>query len=515
MVVYTVDEFRKLKPEDIPQNSLVFIRGNKSSDNDNDDDNDNNNESNNDDVEVEVFEPSPPSSSKRKAPAKRKAAATKNTKNTKKAKKVTGKAANKKNDDNNEQEEEEEEAQNSKPEEEEEEVSSKQTKPAKGKGKAKAKTTTTTTTSKGKGKAKAKGKKTATQNEDDDEEGTKKSTRGQIQDFGTYLYVSDYEDDEDDDNEDYENGVENTNEETFEDFKGQLWLIKSEPESRMVKGHDVKFSIDDLRDHTAPRGLEKVKPKPAKKRLEEVKKLLSKVGTRDESDILYDIYKPCGPLGPDTPPLSKQTDWEGVRNYEARNNMMKMKKGDMCLYYHSNVTPSDGLVPYGRYLVEMGPGIVGYAKVVSEKAMVDYTAFKKGHPYFDSKKLKPEKPKKGGKSNNTKAKDDDEEKEEEEEKELSEDEKLLEEAQKLVFETIGTPRWYMVRVEFVAKTAEPLLLKELKEFKEIGETENAPNQPLKNFQLLTRPRLSVIPVTEEQWKAVNFMLTNTMFIYND
>jgi len=31
----------------------------------------------------------------------------------------------------------------------------------------------------------------------------------------------------------------------------------------------------------------------------------------------------------------KITMWDGVRNYQARNNLMKMKKGDLCLFYHS------------------------------------------------------------------------------------------------------------------------------------------------------------------------------------
>jgi predicted RNA-binding protein with PUA-like domain len=31
------------------------------------------------------------------------------------------------------------------------------------------------------------------------------------------------------------------------------------------------------------------------------------------------------------------TTWDGVRNYEARNNLRAMKKGDLCLFYHSNV----------------------------------------------------------------------------------------------------------------------------------------------------------------------------------
>jgi predicted RNA-binding protein with PUA-like domain len=45
-----------------------------------------------------------------------------------------------------------------------------------------------------------------------------------------------------------------------------------------------------------------------------------------------------------------QTYWDGVRNYAARNNLKKMKKGDLVLYYHSN----EGLE------------IVGIAKVVRE-----------------------------------------------------------------------------------------------------------------------------------------------------
>tara|TARA_B100000575_G_C23036376_1_gene596544 strand:+ start:712 stop:1119 length:408 start_codon:yes stop_codon:yes gene_type:complete len=43
---------------------------------------------------------------------------------------------------------------------------------------------------------------------------------------------------------------------------------------------------------------------------------------------------------PDTWSWDNQTNegpsmWEGVRNYQARNNLMKMKKGDLCFFYHS------------------------------------------------------------------------------------------------------------------------------------------------------------------------------------
>ena len=51
------------------------------------------------------------------------------------------------------------------------------------------------------------------------------------------------------------------------------------------------------------------------------------------------------------------TAWTGVRNFQARNNLRAMKKGDVVFYYHSNV----------------GKEIVGVAKVIKE-AYVDKTA---------------------------------------------------------------------------------------------------------------------------------------------
>lgn len=65
------------------------------------------------------------------------------------------------------------------------------------------------------------------------------------------------------------------------DNKPNLWLLKAEPETRMVNGHDVKFSIDDLEKE-----------------------------------------------GP--------SHWDGVRNHEAKNNMCKMKVNDYAFFYHSN-----------------------------------------------------------------------------------------------------------------------------------------------------------------------------------
>ena len=31
------------------------------------------------------------------------------------------------------------------------------------------------------------------------------------------------------------------------------------------------------------------------------------------------------------------TDWDGVKNYQASNNLRKMKNGDLCFFYHSNI----------------------------------------------------------------------------------------------------------------------------------------------------------------------------------
>lgn len=63
------------------------------------------------------------------------------------------------------------------------------------------------------------------------------------------------------------------------------------------------------------------------------------------------------------------TSWEGVRNYQARNFMREMKKGDAVLFYASNADPS---------------GVTGLAEV-SREAYDDRFATKKGHTYFDPK----------------------------------------------------------------------------------------------------------------------------------
>lgn len=66
---------------------------------------------------------------------------------------------------------------------------------------------------------------------------------------------------------------------------------------------------------------------------------------------------------------SATTGWEGVRNYQARNYLLQMKKGDFALIYHSNKKPQH---------------IAGVAKIVRE-AYVDPTQFLKGHRYYDKR----------------------------------------------------------------------------------------------------------------------------------
>jgi predicted RNA-binding protein with PUA-like domain len=38
--------------------------------------------------------------------------------------------------------------------------------------------------------------------------------------------------------------------------------------------------------------------------------------------------------------FDKKTIWDGIRNYQARNNLRKMKTGDQILFYHSGKKPS-------------------------------------------------------------------------------------------------------------------------------------------------------------------------------
>ena len=64
---------------------------------------------------------------------------------------------------------------------------------------------------------------------------------------------------------------------------------------------------------------------------------------------VWSIYqqKKAGPRG---------SDWDGVRNYQAANNLKKMETGDLCFFYHSNI----------------GKEIVGIVEVI-KKAFLDST----------------------------------------------------------------------------------------------------------------------------------------------
>ncbi|MCB9306906.1 MAG: EVE domain-containing protein [Lewinellaceae bacterium] len=67
-----------------------------------------------------------------------------------------------------------------------------------------------------------------------------------------------------------------------------------------------------------------------------------------------------------------RTRWDGVRNYQARNNLRAMKAGDLCLFYHSNI----------------GLEIVGIARVAKEH-YPDPTAEKGDWSAVDLEPLKP------------------------------------------------------------------------------------------------------------------------------
>lgn len=65
----------------------------------------------------------------------------------------------------------------------------------------------------------------------------------------------------------------------------------------------------------------------------------------------------------------RETIWDGVRNYQARNFLKSMQVGDRVFFYHSNATP---------------PGIAGLMQVVQPN-VIDPTQFDSSSPYFDPK----------------------------------------------------------------------------------------------------------------------------------
>ncbi len=106
------------------------------------------------------------------------------------------------------------------------------------------------------------------------------------------------------------------------------------------------------------------------------------------------------------------TYWDGVRNYEARNNLRAMKRGDLALYYHSNE----------------GKEVVGVACVTAES-------------YQDP--------------------------------------------------TTDDDRWSVVDLEPVVAMAQPVTLSTIKADANLAE-----------IALIRRSRLSVVPVTSEEFKYI-------------
>ena len=93
------------------------------------------------------------------------------------------------------------------------------------------------------------------------------------------------------------------------------------------------------------------------------------------------------------------TLWDGVRNYQARNHMMEMAKGDEVLIYHSQTDKA----------------VVGVARVVTDEAYADPSQFLRRSKYFDAKSDK------------------------------------------------AKPRWFLVDVRFVKKLKKAVTLAEIKE----------------------------------------------------
>ncbi len=125
----------------------------------------------------------------------------------------------------------------------------------------------------------------------------------------------------------------------------------------------------------------------------------------------------------------RQTDhWDGVRNYQARNYLRAMRRGDQALFYHSSCAE---------------PGVVGIMEIV-RAAYPDASALDPASPYYDPES------------------------------------------------TRAVPRWDMVDVRFLRRLQRLIPLAELKR-----------NRALKDMALVRRGnRLSVMPVTPEQWQVI-------------
>lgn len=119
--------------------------------------------------------------------------------------------------------------------------------------------------------------------------------------------------------------------------------------------------------------------------------------------------------------------WDGVRNYEARNNLQACSPGDKVLFYHSNASPS---------------GVVGIAEVASEP-YPDPTQFDPDHGYYDPESSRED------------------------------------------------PTWWLVDVRAVEPLARKVPLKEIKR-----------DEQLEDSVLARRGRLSVVPLTQEEYERI-------------
>lgn len=63
------------------------------------------------------------------------------------------------------------------------------------------------------------------------------------------------------------------------------------------------------------------------------------------------------------------TPWTGVRSFQARNNMLEMRLGDLALFYHSSIAE---------------PAAVGVCRIV-KTAYPDFTQFDRSSEYFDAR----------------------------------------------------------------------------------------------------------------------------------
>lgn len=124
----------------------------------------------------------------------------------------------------------------------------------------------------------------------------------------------------------------------------------------------------------------------------------------------------------------KVEPWNGVRNYQARNFIRTMQRGDEVMIYHSSCAV---------------PGVAGLAKVAGAP-YPDPGQFDPKDAYFDAGSER------------------------------------------------GNPRWTLVDVRFVRKLKRVIALDEIKALPGLGD-----------FALIRRGnRLSVLPVTEPQWRAI-------------